>query len=68
MWVFISLIFSYAQTDLVCVVEATRHGARAPISEYTWDTGSWPEGLGQLTGSGMRQHYLIGRELHRRYV
>mmetsp|Transcript_22038 Transcript_22038/g.27074 ORF Transcript_22038/g.27074 Transcript_22038/m.27074 type:complete len:125 (-) Transcript_22038:1125-1499(-) len=46
------------------VFELTRHGARAPTSQsegYTVEEG-------MLTPSGMRQRYLLGKQLRKRYM
>jgi hypothetical protein len=54
---------------LLAVLEVCRHGARAPITLQPWENASvWPEGEGGLTAAGMRQHYLLGAELRRRYA
>lgn len=57
-----------SESTLVSVVETCRHGARAPIDYYVWDTGYWKQGLGELTQEGMRQQYLNGVEFRRRYI
>ena len=49
--------------ELVQVIELCRHGARTGIVEFPPPL-TWKEGEGQLTGGGMREHYLIGKELY----
>ncbi|CAG9334410.1 unnamed protein product [Blepharisma stoltei] len=61
-------ILAFAQASIVSVVISFRHGGRAPVYKFSWDTGVWPQGLGQLTPSGMRQHYLNGREFRYKYI
>ena len=66
----IILLFSVlCESRLVAVVEICRHGARSPTKFYPWDNYSlWPQGPGELLPEGMRQHYLLGLELRRRYT
>ena len=55
--------------QLLAVVELSRHGARSPSYLYEFDEDYWdPEFPGELTGVGMRQHYLIGAELKQRLI
>ncbi len=50
---------------LVFVAEYARHGARYPSSEMF----PWIRGKGYLLSpAGMRQHYILGRALRRRYI
>jgi len=46
------------------IVEVFRHGARGPIFDFT---NVWNKKLGELTGVGMRMHYLLGAALKDRY-
>jgi len=54
----------FAEDQLLFVFEYARHGARYPVvKNISWNLD--PMGL---TSVGMRQHYLIGRELRHRYI
>jgi Histidine phosphatase superfamily (branch 2) len=56
---------------LLLVVELCRHGDRTPLSEYPNDVlpaSKWPEGIGELTAIGERDHFELGRRLRTRYV
>ncbi|OMJ95758.1 hypothetical protein SteCoe_837 [Stentor coeruleus] len=62
------ILITTVTSRLVGVVELCRHGARTPTKLWPWDTGRWPEGLGELLPEGMRQHYFIGQVLRTRYI
>jgi hypothetical protein len=47
------------------VFEITRHGARNGLHSDFFNTSWIP---GELTGVGMRQHYLIGQQMRKKYV
>ena len=49
------------------VVEISRHGARSPMFSY-YDGDDWLIESASLTTVGMRQHYLIGRQLRKLYI
>ena len=51
---------------LAFVYEVVRHGARAPLADEP--PGYFQVPTEQLTASGMRQRYLLGRRNRQRYV
>jgi hypothetical protein len=58
-------IILFCNCELLFVNEVCRHGARAP--ETDTQPEGFPNGKGMLTSSGIRQHYLLGRQLRKRY-
>lgn len=55
--------------EIQAVVEIARHGARGPGQIYPFNKDYWQEkDLNELTGVGMRQHYLLGAEFRQRYI
>lgn len=66
-----SSLYSFAASDeLKFVAVFIRHGARSPqfqIPELDSKT-SWDRGYGQLTPSGQRQLYLLGKMFRKYYV
>lgn len=67
MWI-LALLLGLCAAKVVFLAEVCRHGARSPLQPMNWDQdGRWSESSGQLTAAGMRQHYLLGCQLRRRY-
>ncbi|XP_019646427.1 PREDICTED: prostatic acid phosphatase-like [Branchiostoma belcheri] len=54
----------------VCL-QVYRHGDRSPVLSFPNDNNTedtWPQGFGQLSQEGMRQHHELGTFLKDRYV
>lgn len=62
------LSLAVARASVVSVVITFRHGGRSPAYSFSWDTGFWDQGLGELSPEGMRQHYLNGRQFREKYI
>ncbi|KAM6945710.1 lysosomal acid phosphatase [Aplochiton taeniatus] len=56
--------------NIVFVTVLYRHGDRSPVKAYPNDPyqeSAWPQGFGQLSQEGMRQHYNLGQFLRKHY-
>ena len=60
-------LFTLSHSKLVYLLEISRHGAKYPSKNIT-TTLDPPNIAGQLTGVGMRQHYLLGSYLYKDYI
>lgn len=57
-----------SQEKLVFATDLIRHGDRTPTADIPKAPHAWPEGLGQLTATGMQQEYELGTTLRKIYV
>ncbi|KAK9966012.1 hypothetical protein ABG768_005065 [Culter alburnus] len=61
---------SNGERTLKFVTVLYRHGDRSPLDTYPTDPckdSDWPQGFGQLSQEGKKQHYELGQFLKKRY-
>ena len=59
---------TFAQGKLIFAIDIVRHGDRTPIIVSPEMEKVWPQGVGQLTPTGMRQEYELGKLLRQYYI
>jgi lysosomal acid phosphatase len=63
------LYLELALAEIKFFVGVSREGITAPERFMRWDNlKNWPNGPGELTSEGMRQHYILGNYLRDRYI
>ena len=63
----INSLIPTTKSKLIYVLEISRHGAKYPSKNMTPPVDAVSL-KGQLTGVGMRQHYLLGTFLNQDYI
>ncbi|XP_046976849.1 prostatic acid phosphatase-like [Vanessa cardui] len=66
-----SLTVTFGEKTVKYAAVIYRHGDRTPVNLYPTDPwrneSLWPVKFGQLTNTGKRQHYALGKWLRKRY-
>jgi len=56
------------ESELLQTIVITRHGDRTPTKVFPNTKSDWPEGLGQLTHIGMKEHFELGKKFRKTYI
>lgn len=59
---------AFAEGKLIFAIDIVRHGDRTPLIDSPDMKKIWPQGLGQLTPTGMQQAYSLGKRMREMYV
>lgn len=57
-----------AKDTLVFAVDVIRHGDRTPFNTIPTAPSIWAEGFGELTATGIKQEYLLGKKWRALYI
>lgn len=66
--IFIYSSCAIAQSKLIFAIDIVRHGDRTPLIDSPEMQKIWPQGLGQLTPTGMQQAHALGKRMREIYV
>lgn len=59
---------AFSEGKLIFAIDIIRHGDRTPLIDSPEMKKIWPQGLGQLTPTGMQQAYSLGNRIREMYV
>lgn len=59
---------AFSEGKLIFAIDIVRHGDRTPLIDSPEMQKIWPQGLGQLTPTGMQQAYSLGKRMREMYV
>lgn len=65
---FLCIGTSHPKEEVIFAIDLIRHGARSPFIEVPKDPCEWPEGLGELTVTGMLQTFELGSKFRDLYI
>lgn len=63
----LGLFIALLNSELIQVATIFRHGSRYPVHN-TYDGAETKEDWGELSATGMRQHYNLGATLRKQYI
>lgn len=53
---------AFAEGKLIFAIDIVRHGDRTPLIISPEMEKIWPQGVGQLTPTGMKEEYELGKK------